>query len=91
LDHGYLNLKIILDRRINDYEVKVYQFLDLTGQLGGIFEIAEVICKFFVAILAQRLFYYHVINNVHKSTGEIIDEDSQNRDDPENPQMYSLK
>jgi hypothetical protein len=43
LDIGYLKLRILLDRKINDYEVKVYQFLDLTGQLGGIFEIAEVI------------------------------------------------
>jgi len=40
--------------------------IDLVTQLGGSFEMLEVIGKFIIGVYANKLFYYYALNNMHK-------------------------
>jgi sugar phosphate permease len=56
-------VKFSIDRTYDEYEVKVFDILDLIGKLGGLFEIAEIIGRLIIGFYSQKLFYHLVINN----------------------------
>jgi hypothetical protein len=39
----FIHLRIELDQKFDDYEIQVTNFLDFTGNLGGVFEISEIL------------------------------------------------
>ena len=44
---------------------KVYSLLDFTGQLGGVFEVLNILGSFIVGKLAKRSFLYSLFNKLY--------------------------
>ena len=55
-----------LDHQHESIETSVYTVVDLFGQLGGAFEIFEVVGKLLIGTYANKLFYHYAINWMHK-------------------------
>ena len=54
------------DYDYQSYERSVFSFLDLTGNLGGLFEIMEIIGGIIVGIFADKLFSYSIISSLYQ-------------------------
>ena len=47
-------------------ERSVFTFLDLLGNLGGIFEVLSVLGSIFVTIFSEKLFHYSILSNLYQ-------------------------
>lgn len=61
---------IRLDENQQDYSREVYSFLDVTGDLGGVFEILCIAAGFIVAYFSNPRFYYSILSNIYQVDGE---------------------
>ena len=66
----FLEAKISISEEIEIYERIVFSFLDLTGQIGGIYELLEITAAFFVGYYNNILFNYELVNNIKTSECE---------------------
>jgi hypothetical protein len=56
----------VLDSTEDYYERKVYNFFDLTGQIGGLYEILAIIGEIFVAFFAEKILMLSLISNLYQ-------------------------
>ena len=54
-----------IDPQTDSYNRSVYTFLDLTGQVGGFYEILEIMGSFFVGIFAEKLLSLSLVSNLY--------------------------
>ena len=54
------------DQASLQYEREVFSFLDLIGNLGGVFGIISPLCAVFVHILAEKMFNYSVLTHLYQ-------------------------
>lgn len=54
---GLLHLEVDLSRKINQYERRLLSIWDVTGLLGGIYEMMFVTCSVIFGFVADKLFY----------------------------------
>ena len=66
----FVEAKISISEEIEKYERTVYSFLDLTGQIGGIYELLEITAAFFVGYYNSIIFNYELVNKIKASDGE---------------------
>ena len=52
---SFLHSKISISEEIDIYERSVFTFLDLIGQIGGIYELLEVSTAFFVGYYNSKI------------------------------------
>ena len=52
--------------REDTYERTVFSFFDLTGLVGGVFEILELAGGLFVSIFAHSLFMFSMLNDLYQ-------------------------
>jgi hypothetical protein len=48
------------------YERSVFSFFDLTGNLGGLFEILELSGSLFVGFFAGKIFLYSILSRLYQ-------------------------
>jgi hypothetical protein len=64
---GYLmSLTIVIDSTENFYQRKVYNFFDLTGQIGGLYEVLTLLGSIFVAFFAEKILMLSLISNLYQ-------------------------
>ena len=49
-----------------EYSRSVFTFLDLTGNLGGLFEILEIAGSLIVAVFAHKIFLYSLLSRLYQ-------------------------
>lgn len=64
-DQALLSLYIRQDSSIDYYERRVYSLLDLTGQVGGLFEVFQAIGSLLVGFFAHKLLLYSFFNKLY--------------------------
>ena len=58
----YLIIKFHMSSKHIFYEANIYTIFDFTGQLGGMFEIFEVLGKLIIGYYTNKIFYHYTIN-----------------------------
>jgi hypothetical protein len=61
-----LTVNFVIDSIEDFYERKVYNFFDLTGQLGGLFEILTLFGSIFVTFFAEKILMLSLISNLYQ-------------------------
>ena len=62
----YASVLLKMEAREDTYERTVFSFFDLTGLVGGVFEILEITGGVFVSIFAHRLFMFSMLNDLYQ-------------------------
>ena len=79
--------KISISEEIDIYERSVFTFLDLIGQIGGIYELLEVSAAFFVGYYNSKIFSYELVN---KLNSWILDDQKEAKHDSREDQSHKL-
>lgn len=58
---------IAIDEETAYYSRTVYSILDLTGQLGGVFEIFDIFGGIFIGLFADKLFVFSIISRLYQT------------------------
>ena len=61
-DNAYLKVCLQMCTKHVFYEANIYTIFDFTGQLGGMFEIFEVLGKLIIGYYTNKMFYHYAIN-----------------------------
>ena len=62
----YLSVYMRMEAREDTYERTVFSLFDLTGLVGGVFEILEVTGGIFVSFFAHKLFMFSMLNDLYQ-------------------------
>ena len=62
----YFSAYIRMESREDTYERVVFSFFDLTGLVGGVFEILEVTGGIFVSFFAHKLFMFSMLSDLYQ-------------------------
>jgi hypothetical protein len=65
-DSNLLTISIAIDSIEESYEIRVYNFFDFTGQLGGLFEILSIAGGIFVTFFAEKILMLSLISNLYQ-------------------------
>ena len=65
----------------------MFTFLDLIGQIGGIYELLEVFAAFFVGYYNGKMFNYALVNKLNSST---IDDQTKNKNENRDEHNHEL-
>ena len=77
-----MDSKISISEEIEIYERSVFTFLDLIGQIGGIYELLEVFAAFFVGYYNGKMFNYALVNKLNSSAiDDQTEPKNENRDE----------
>lgn len=55
----------VKDQATDSYERSVFGVLDLTGNLGGLFEVLSILGSFVVGFFADRIFLYTFLSKLY--------------------------
>ena len=58
---------ISVDDEVEYYERSIYSIWDLFGQIGGVYEILEIICMLFVNYFNDKLLLLSLVNDMNES------------------------
>lgn len=61
----YLEINLTIDPNVDLYERKVYSFFDLTGQLGGLYEVLHTIIGIIVGLISSRILVMTMMSNLY--------------------------
>lgn len=61
-----LQLSIVADPNQDFYSRQVYSFLDLTGQVGGLYGIVDTIARILVGLISSRLFVLSILSKLYQ-------------------------
>jgi len=61
-----LILKFVLDNYERNYERQVYSLLAFTGDIGGVFQILEVLGALLVFVFTKNLFMYRILSQMYQ-------------------------
>ena len=64
-----IHLSISLDPTQQLYSRTIYSFLAFSGDLGGVFQILEVVGGIIVSFLANKLFVYSILSKIYQVDG----------------------
>ena len=65
-DTTHFRFNMLLDNQEGFYERTVYSFLDLTGQVGGIFELIVITSAFVFGSISNKYFHFEVYSQMEK-------------------------
>jgi len=66
------------DPVVQSYERSVFSFLDLTGNLGGLFEVLQIVGSFMVGLFAGKTFLFSIISHLYQvDTYDVCKPESQ--------------
>ena len=87
-DDTVVTIQIVQDPMVDQYERNIFTFLEMTGQLGGLYEVLTVLASFLISGIAQKLFTLSILKNLY-----YVDCDFQDTDDnlEENSQISSFQ
>ena len=60
-----MTLNIVQDTHIDQYSRTVYTFLDMTGQLGGLYEVFSILTSFLIGGIVNKCFNISVIKDLY--------------------------
>lgn len=63
----FARVQIRVSSKIYQYERRVYSFMDLTGQVGGLFELIEICLTLILGFISTRLLTYSMIKDLAKN------------------------
>ncbi|CAI2384742.1 unnamed protein product [Moneuplotes crassus] len=66
-DATLVEFELSQDLVVDSFERRVYTFLDLSGQLGGVFEIMLLVGGFLVNYFPSRLYNYSIFNHLYST------------------------
>ena len=69
-DNALLTLRIIQDATIEEYERRVYSIFDVTGKLGGVYEILFIIGAFLTSNFSSKIYLYSVFSRLYYTEQE---------------------
>lgn len=72
-----LNINFFIDQSEDFYQRKVYNFFDLTGQIGGLYEILSIIGGIFVAFFADKILMLSLMSKLYQ-----VEDEKQEADPP---------
>lgn len=59
-------VQLVIDDQEDYYTRNVYTYLDMIGQIGGVFGMLDLFGAFFIAIIADKLFYYSIVSKLYQ-------------------------
>ena len=62
----YVSFLLRMEAREDTYERTVFSFFDLTGLVGGVFEILEVVGSILVTFFTHKLFMFSMLNDLYQ-------------------------
>ena len=71
-------MKFIKSPSTKEFERSVFGFMDLTGNIGGLFEIFEIGGDFLVAIFSGKMFLYSLLSKLYHVEGPESDQSIKN-------------
>mmetsp|Transcript_8547 Transcript_8547/g.7571 ORF Transcript_8547/g.7571 Transcript_8547/m.7571 type:complete len:159 (+) Transcript_8547:598-1074(+) len=94
-DDVVFSMQILQDSTSDSYERKVYSIMDLSGQLGGFFEIIAIIGGLLVNKFSNRMYYYTVFNKLYHKRDDIKTDSKKKQEAnlifPKHKKMTNLK
>ncbi|CAI2361053.1 unnamed protein product [Moneuplotes crassus] len=81
-DPSLLVIEFQIDPIVDSFERRVYTFLDLSGQLGGFFEILLLIGGILVNYFANKLYEYYMFQNLYSTEASTINKKFDNKVSP---------
>ena len=75
-DDTVITIRIVQDPIIDQYERSSFTFLEMTGRLGGLYEVLTVVASLMISGIVQKLFTLSVLKNLyyvekeHKATND---------------------
>jgi hypothetical protein len=64
--NNYFEVSIVLDPEKVSYQRVVFSMFDLSGMLGGLFEILTILCGFMVRLYSKHSFYFSAFPNLYQ-------------------------
>ena len=64
-DDTILTIRIVQDSIIDQFERSVLTFFEMTGQLGGLYEVFSVVASFIISKAVQKMFTLSIIKNLY--------------------------
>ena len=64
--NAYVSVFLNMEAREDTYERTVFSFFDLTGLVGGVFEILEITGSLFVSFFISRLYMFSMLNDLYQ-------------------------
>jgi hypothetical protein len=58
-------VRFVVDPKQETYERVIFSILDLTGQVGGLYEVFEVVGAFIIGYFTEKLFYYSMFKKIY--------------------------
>ena len=71
-----MTIQIVQDPIIDQYERNIFTFLEMTGQLGGLFEILKAFSSLLIGWIIQKFFTLSILKNLY-----YIERTSKDKDD----------
>lgn len=68
------------DQLSESYERSVFSFFDLTGNLGGLFEVLELVGALFVEFFAGKIFLYSILSRLYQVDSHKAEEEGINQE-----------
>jgi hypothetical protein len=65
-DNIFGAVQLLLDAKQDTYQRTIFGFFDLTGQIGGLYEIFEVLGGLLVGHFAKKLFLFSLFSRIYK-------------------------
>ena len=64
---SYIYVNFVVDDEIELYERSIYSIWDLFGQIGGVYEVLEIVCMLFVSYFNEKLLTLSLVNDMNQS------------------------
>ena len=64
-DDTVVTVRFIQDPIIDQYERTVFTFLEMTGQLGGLYEVIMILTSFMISGVVQKFFTFSILKNLY--------------------------
>jgi hypothetical protein len=58
-------VRFVIDPKQETYERVIFSILNLTGQVGGLYEVFEVVGAFVIGYFTEKLFYYSMFKRIY--------------------------
>ena len=60
-----LSIHFMQDGIVDQYERTIFTFLEMTGQLGGLYEILTLLASFLISSIVQKFFTMSILKNLY--------------------------
>jgi hypothetical protein len=84
-------VRFVIDPKQETYERVIFSIFDLTGQVGGLYEVFEVVGAFVIGYFTEKLFYYSMFKRIYHVKASIPERNCWEFDQIQKEKTFSKK